>query len=104
MKLVNTGDEVLRVTGGTADFAGMVMPMETTRKVVNGVEVVGMKGLDFLEVPAHGALVLEPGGDHLMLMNLKTHPGIGDKVKLTLQVEPGHRTVTIEAEVKLDAD
>jgi copper(I)-binding protein len=101
--LQNTGDEPLRLTGGSAAMAGMAMPMGTTRKVVQGTEVLGMKGVDFIEIPAHGERVLKPGGDHLMLMNLKSHPRPGEKVTVTLEFEPGHRKVTIDMPAKLDA-
>ena len=103
MRVQNTGEEPLRVTGGSTAMAGMAMLMGTTRKVVQGTEVLGMKGVDFIEIPAHGERVLKPGGDHLMLMNLKAHPRPGEKVTVTLEFEPGHRKVTIDMPVKLDA-
>jgi copper(I)-binding protein len=104
MRLRNTGDEPLRLTGGSTPIAGMAMPMATTRKAVEGVEVLGMKGVDFIEIPPHGVVVLKPGGDHLMLMNLTVHPHPGDNVTVTLDVEPGHRKVTVGMPARIDLE
>lgn len=102
MRLENTGDAPLRLTGGKAQIAGMAMLMQTTRKVEQGVEVLGMKGVDFIEIPPHGERVLKPGGDHLMLMNLTAHPRPGEMLAVTLEFEPGHRTVTVEMPLRID--
>ena len=103
MRLQNTGGEPLRLTGASSPIAAMAMPMETTRKTVQGAEVLGMKGVDFVEIPPHGELDLKPGGDHLMLMGLSAHPRPGDTVAVTLDFEPGHRKVTVEMPARLDA-
>jgi len=102
-RVQNTGDAPLRLTGGSTPIAGMAMPMATTRKVVQGVEVLGMKSVDFIDIPPHGECVLKPGGDHLMLMNLTAHPRPGDPVTVTLDFEPGHRTVTVAMQARIDA-
>jgi copper(I)-binding protein len=102
MLLTNTGDTALRLTGATTPLAEMGMTMETTRKMVNGVEAMGMKGVDFIEIPAHGSVRLKPGGDHLMLMGLTAHPQPGTVVSLTLQIQPGNRTVTVSMPAKID--
>jgi hypothetical protein len=102
MRLENTGDAPVRLTGGSSAIAGMAMPMETTRKMVQGVEVLGMRGVDFIEIPAHGERVLKPGGDHLMLMNLTGHPRPGEMVAVTLDFEPGHRKLTVLMPAKID--
>lgn len=101
MVLMNNGDQPLRLTGGRTDVGGMVMPMITTREMKGDAEVMGMKGVDALVIPAHGKLVLAPGGNHLMMMGLKEHPEAGGKVTLTLQLEPGHRELTVELPVAL---
>ncbi|HEX4085759.1 MAG TPA: copper chaperone PCu(A)C [Chthoniobacteraceae bacterium] len=103
MRLQNTGDTPLRLTGATTPLAGMAMPMITTHTIIQGVEALGMKGVDYLEIPAHGALVLKPGGNHLMLMNLTHHPKIGEQVTLTLDFEPGHRKLTVTMPALMDA-
>jgi hypothetical protein len=102
MRLENTSDEPLRLTGATTPLAAMAMPMATTRKTVQGVEVLGMKGVDFIEVPPHGERVLKPGGDHLMLMNLSAHPKPGEMVTVTLEFDPGHQKVTVQMPARID--
>jgi copper(I)-binding protein len=103
MRLQNTGDTPLRLTGGSASIAGMAMPMTTTRKTVQGVEVLGMKAVDAIEIPPHAARDLKPGGDHLMLMNLTAHPRPGDQVTITLLFEPGDRKLTLTMPARIDA-
>ena len=102
MTLLNTADQPLRLTGGKTPIAEMVMPMLTTKKTVNGQEVVGMKEVAELVIPAHGRLTLTPDDAHLMLMTLKEHPKPGDKVTLTLRFEPGAKTLTTELPVALN--
>ena len=103
MRLENTGDQPARLTGATTPIAAMAMPMETTRKFVQGVEVLGMKAVDYLEIPAHGQRILKPGGDHLMIMNLSSHPHPGEMVTVTLTFEPGHRTLTVQMPASIDS-
>jgi copper(I)-binding protein len=102
MVIVNDGDQPVRLTGGSTPIAGMAMPMITTHEDHGGAMAMGMKDMDYLEVPAHGKLELKPGGDHLMLTDLKSTPKQGDKVKLTLRFEPGPFEVTVEATVTKD--
>ena len=102
MTLVNTSDQPLRLTGGNSPSAEMVMPMVTTKKTVSGQEIVGMKAVDELTIPAHGQLTFTPEGAHLMLMTLKEHPKPGDKLKLTLHFEPGGKELTTELAVALN--
>lgn len=102
MTLVNISDQPLRLTGGSTPVAEMVRPMVTTRKTMRGQEMMGMKGVDELIIPAHGQLMLTPDGDHLMLMRLKEHPKPGEKIKLTLHFEPGGKEVTTELPVALN--
>lgn len=104
MRLENVGNAPLRLTGGSTPIAGMAMPMATTRKTVQGVEVLGMKSVNSIEIPAHGEAVLKPGGDHLMLMNLTAHPHPGEMVTVTLEFDPGHRKLTVQMPAKINAE
>jgi copper(I)-binding protein len=104
MRLINTGDVPLRLTGGSTPIAGMAMTMGTTRRMVSGVEVLGMKALDFIEIPPHSERILKPGGDHLMLMNLARHPRPGEMVPVTLTFDPGHQSVTVRMPAKIDQE
>jgi len=85
MTLVNTGTTPLRVTGAETPAAGRVVPMITTKTEGR----TGMKDVAFFEIPAGGKLVLKPGGDHLMIYDLKAPLTDGEKASFTLQVEPG---------------
>ncbi len=89
LTIKNPGASTVRVTGATATVAESVGPMITTEKKVNGQTVMGMEFVKELTIPAKGQLVLEPGGDHLMLMGLKKRLNEGDKVTLILNIEPG---------------
>jgi copper(I)-binding protein len=104
MRIENTGDTPLRLTGGNCSIAGMGMLMKTTRQMVQGVEVLGMGGLDFIDIPPHSGHILKPGGDHLMLMNITSHPHPGDLVTVTLEFDPGHQTVTVQLPARIDLE
>ena len=102
MTLVNGSEQTLRLTGASTPIAESAMLMITTRQELNGQEIVGMRMVDQLTIPAHGQLRLAPDGDHLMLMKLKEHPKPGNKVKLTLHLEPGWKELTIELPVAVN--
>ncbi len=103
MLLETRGDVPLRLTGAKTQIATMAMLMETTHKTVQGVDMQGMRDVDFIEIPAHGETILKPGGYHLMLMNMASHPQPGEIVPVTLEFEPGHRTVTVKMPARIDA-
>ena len=46
-----------------------------------------MRAAESLAIPAGGALVLEPGGNHIMLLDLKSPLKRGDSIDLTLTFE-----------------
>ncbi|MEU9588219.1 copper chaperone PCu(A)C [Streptomyces sp. NPDC048219] len=64
-------------------------------------ETVGgaMKEVDRLPVPAHGELVLESGGNHLMFEKLKHRPEQGETVSIELHFAHSD-PVTVEMPVK----
>jgi copper(I)-binding protein len=101
MTVLNTSDQPLRLTGGSTPIAETAMLMASTKRSVNGQELVGMKGIEELTIPAHDRLILAPEGDHLMLMGLKEHPKPGDKVKLTLRFGAAGQDVTVECPVAM---
>ena len=101
LTLVNLSDQDVRLTHATTPIAETVVPMVMVKTVRNGSELIGMKEVDELVVPGHGRLSLDPSGSHLMLMKLKVHPAIGNKLPLTLRFEPGGIEVTTELPVSL---
>jgi copper(I)-binding protein len=62
-------------------------------------EIVGMRQLDAIEVPAHGPALLKPGRSHLMLITLKSRLTLHDSFPLRLvfaQAGPIDVMVTIK--------
>ena len=88
VRIANATGETFELAGARTGLAETVETMVTTRDAKG---MSGMKSVPALTIPAHGELVLQPGGDHLMLMNLRRHPNPGEKVTLTLIINPGHQ-------------
>lgn len=72
-----------RLVGVSTDVAGEVQ-IHATVETDDGA--VGMQALEAIPIDAHEALVLEPGGTHLMLMNVG-EVEVGDSVTLKLELE-----------------
>jgi copper(I)-binding protein len=75
---------------------------EVHEMVMQG-DVMAMRAIEFLELPAGRAVELKPGGHHLMLMGLKQQIKPGEMVPLTLTVEgkDGKReTIELQAPVQ----
>ncbi len=64
-------------------------------------DLMKMRQLNELVIPAHGEQTLAPGGHHLMLMGLKQVPAAGERFPLTLHFKEAG---TIEVEVAVDAE
>jgi copper(I)-binding protein len=91
-RMINSTGETFELAGARTSLAEKVEPMVTTRDAKG---MSGMESVAALKIPAHGELVLQPGGDHLMLMNLRQHPNPGEKVMLTLIINPGHKEMEV---------
>ncbi|MGH8464938.1 MAG: copper chaperone PCu(A)C [Pseudomonas sp.] len=66
-------------------------------------DVMGMKQVQRVELPAGKAVTLDPNGYHVMLMKLKQQVKEGDVVALTLEIEDAKgqkQTVEVKAPVK----
>ena len=65
-------------------------------------DVMRMRALPALDLPAMQPVELKPGGYHIMLMGLKQPLKAGDKVPLTLTFRIGQKTVEqrVDAEVR----
>ncbi|MEM0928966.1 MAG: copper chaperone PCu(A)C [Pseudomonadota bacterium] len=61
--------------------------------------VMRMRPVDGYDLPAGGKVVLEPGGNHLMLMAITQPLEAGQTRQVTLQFESGTETV-VELDVK----
>lgn len=83
LTLVNTGAEADRLVGAATDAAAAVeLHTDEVRK-----HVVRMQPLRSIEVPANGEVRLEPGGYHLMLLNVTRDLQPGETIALTLTFE-----------------
>lgn len=82
--LVNDGQGDVTVVGATS----AVSPVEIHEMVMSDGAMV-MRRKDGLTVPAGGSHTLEPGGDHLMLMDLARPVAPGDEVTITLELADG---------------
>jgi copper(I)-binding protein len=99
LTITNLGKDKVELTGGKTPIADSVEPMITTRSGEGAKQELGMASVNSLEVPPGGKLVLEPGGNHLMVMGLKRHPAEGEKVSLTIKLEPGDHEIQLEIPV-----
>ena len=75
--VTNSGRTADRLTAVSSDLSPMVSMHTTT-------DSDAMKPVTSLPIPAGGTLRLRTGGNHLMLMNLKRRPAVGDTVTFTL--------------------
>ena len=101
MKITNLGQQPLQLIGASSPIAIKVEPMITTRNERNGQEIMGMESVEHLEIPAGGVLELKPGGNHLMVMGLISHPQQGEHVKLSVRFAPGDQQIDVEVPVLL---
>lgn len=62
-------------------------------------DIMKMRQIEQLTLPAHGEVVLKPGSYHIMLLNLKQPLAEGDNVTLTLEYANGE-TETLNVPVK----
>ena len=99
LTITNLGKDKVELTGGKTPIADSVEPMITTRSGEGAKQELGMASVNSLEVPPGGKLVLEPGGNHLMVTGLKKHPAEGEKVSLTIKLEPGDHEIQLEIPV-----
>ncbi|MET8788937.1 copper chaperone PCu(A)C [Streptomyces pseudogriseolus] len=91
LTITNDGDAADRLTSVSSDVAGQV----TVHETVDGA----MQEVESLDIPAHGSLVLESGGNHLMFERLKREPKQGQKVSVELRFAHSD-PVTVEIPVK----
>lgn len=95
--LTNATGRDLQLIGASTPSAGMVELHETMGDGSGGMSMQEKEG--GFPIPDGGELVLEPGGNHLMLMDLSAPLRPGDEVELTLQCEDGTELV-VTATVK----
>lgn len=83
LEIRNAGATPDRLTGGSADFAGVeIHEMKMEGSVMKMRQVPGG-----LEIPAHGSVKLAPNGYHIMFTGLKHPLTKGESVTATLTFE-----------------
>jgi copper(I)-binding protein len=65
--------------------------------------VMRMREVKAIELPKGKTVTLQPGGYHLMLMDLKKPIAVGDVIPLTLVVESGGKQQTVEVKAEARA-
>jgi copper(I)-binding protein len=92
-----------KLVSASSPLAGVV---EVHEMVMDG-NVMKMRAVTGLELPAGKAVELKPGGYHVMLMDLKQELRTGDSVPVTLVIEGAggkRESVEVKAPVKALAD
>ncbi len=94
MVIKNTGKEDDQLLSATANISKAV---ELHTHVRDG-DVMKMRKVDAIPVPAGGEARLQPGGDHIMFIGLNKPLEKGETVKVTLTFAKGG-TITVDAPV-----
>lgn len=94
--LTNTTDDDVRLVAATTDASAMV---EIHEVVMKDGEMVMQPKEGGIPIPAGGSATLEPGGDHIMLMDVTEPIEPGDVVELELELSDGS-TITMTATAK----
>lgn len=97
LKVTNKGDSEDVLLSADSPVAEKV---EIHTHVKDG-DMMKMRQLEELVIPAHGEQTLAPGGHHLMLMGLKQVPVEGERFPVTLHFK---QAGAVEVEVAVDAD
>ena len=95
MHLTNSGGTADSLVGAATDIAEVVEIHESTMEN----DVMKMRPVEKIEVPAGGMAMLEPGGLHIMLINVKEKLEPGGKISLTLNFE-NSRPLSVDVEIK----
>ncbi|MBF0289473.1 MAG: copper chaperone PCu(A)C [SAR324 cluster bacterium] len=83
MRLYNHGKKDDRLVAADSPMAEVV----ELHNVFKEGDMMAMRPVKNILVPAHGSAALKPGSYHIMLINLKNSPKPGKKVNLTLTFE-----------------
>lgn len=97
MLIKNNTDTADKLVKAESDVA---MKVEIHQTVMEN-DVMMMRPVEFIEVPAKGEVELKPGGYHVMLLGLKQELVVGQKISLTLTFENAG-TITVEAEIRAE--
>jgi copper(I)-binding protein len=97
-KITNNGDKTITLVGGGTDAAMMVQ----THEVVDGMMQEKKGGI---EIHVGQTVTLQPGGLHIMLMNLTKPIVVGDKIDFTFKFDKADsQTFTLTAKESAGGD
>jgi hypothetical protein len=95
MTIENNGTDKHAVVSVMAEQARMAEMHDT---MMDG-KMMKMTDLKQIDVPGKGSVELKPNGKHIMLMELKTKPAVGETLAGTLKLDDG-TMVPFKAEVR----
>ncbi len=95
MKIENEGKEDDELIGAETDICETV----EIHTVYFEDDVMKMRKVNSIKIPAGGEVKLKPSGYHLMLIGLKKHPSPGERVKLKLKFKNAG-VIEVEAKVR----
>lgn len=82
--LHNDADQAITVLSASSDVSSMMELHETVMSDAGSMVMRSKEG--GFEIPPHGEFVLEPGGNHIMFMNLDAPLVPGDEITVTLKL------------------
>jgi copper(I)-binding protein len=80
-----------------------VVPRVEVHEMKMDGDVMRMREVKAVALPKGRTVSLEPGGFHIMLMNLKKPIVAGDSIPLTLTIESGGKQQTVEVKAEARA-
>ena len=93
---ISAGDTADTLIGVSVDSSVAAMA-ELHQSTMGDDGMMAMSMVPSIPVPANGSVSLEPGGYHVMLMNLAGSLVAGEEFEITLQFEnAGEMSVTVE--------
>ncbi|WP_116244760.1 copper chaperone PCu(A)C [Nocardiopsis sp. FIRDI 009] len=95
-EITNSSGSEMTIVAAEADGADMVQLHEGT---LEGADASMSEMEGGFVVPAGGTYTLEPGGDHIMLMELTRDLAAGDDLTITVEFEDGS-TTTFDAAIR----
>jgi hypothetical protein len=83
--------------------SSLVVPRVEVHEMKMDGDIMRMREVTAIELPKGQAVALEPGGYHIMLMNLPQPITAGDVIPLTLTIESGGKRQTVEVKAEARA-
>ncbi|WP_026279661.1 copper chaperone PCu(A)C [Thioalkalivibrio sp. ALJ16] len=96
MTLLNTTEEDIEIVSGSSPVAAVT---ELHDHVEDDAGVMRMREVEAITIPAGGEVALQPGGLHVMLIDLHEPLQKGQEVSIELHTRSGE-LFTVEAEVR----